>query len=141
VTNLPDGTTEHSLRRLFSPFGAVYRVSLSPPAEADHPVGIVQLDQVEDAEVAIGWLDGDVYGGLALGVEWAEPFVPPPDLRDLPATGGRVRDLRPRGQPLGGHQRVRVRVRWEPDRFGRFPVEPARYMNRFGSHPKTVSVI
>jgi hypothetical protein len=89
VTNLPDGTTEHDLRRLFSPFGVVYRVSLSPPAEADHPVGIVQLDRVEDAEVAIGWLDGDVYGGLALGVEWAEPFVPPPRSA-RPACDGRT---------------------------------------------------
>ncbi|RLM65908.1 eukaryotic translation initiation factor 3 subunit G [Panicum miliaceum] len=74
VSNLPEGTREPDLRRLLAPFGIVERVSLSPGSRS----GVVELDEVEDAEEAIGWLDGDVHGGRVLRVEWAVPFDPRP---------------------------------------------------------------
>jgi len=74
VTNLPEGTREPDLYNLLAPFGIVNRVSLSPGSRS----GVVELDQVEDAEEAIGWLDGEVHGGCVLRAEWAVPFDPRP---------------------------------------------------------------
>ena len=76
VTNLPEGTREPDLYNLLAPFGIVNRVSLSPGSRS----GVVELDQVEDAEEAIGWLDGEVHGGCVLRAEWAAPLPPPPPI-------------------------------------------------------------
>ncbi|OEL25986.1 hypothetical protein BAE44_0012995 [Dichanthelium oligosanthes] len=85
VTNLPEDTREPDLYDLFAPFGILDRVLLSSSAAAENEkpgsvgrFGIIEFEQVEDAEQAISWLDGDDYGGRVLRVEWVEPFVPPP---------------------------------------------------------------
>ncbi|KAF8703394.1 hypothetical protein HU200_032196 [Digitaria exilis] len=89
VTNLPEAiTTERDLYTLLAPFGIVLRVSLSDSeaASSNSPgrgrCGVVEFDQVEDAQEAIGWLSGDdpYYGNLGLRVEWLLPLdpLPPP---------------------------------------------------------------
>lgn len=78
VTNLPEETSEQDLNNLFFHFGFIDHLRLSPEDEEGRRrtlIGVVVFKQAEDAQRAVHLIDGYVYGGLVLRVEWAVPYV------------------------------------------------------------------
>ncbi|KAK3155054.1 hypothetical protein QOZ80_2BG0198250 [Eleusine coracana subsp. coracana] len=77
VTDLPENTCEHDLYNLFCQFGFMnrYYLALDEKAGSGMLCGIIEFEQREDAEVAISWINGHVYGGHSLQVKWATADV------------------------------------------------------------------
>jgi RNA recognition motif-containing protein len=75
VGNLPYSATEEALRDLFAPFGEVGQVKILTDRTTGKPRGFafVEMGQDEDAQKAIGALNGRDFGGRALNVNEARP--------------------------------------------------------------------
>ncbi|TVU28156.1 hypothetical protein EJB05_19665 [Eragrostis curvula] len=71
VTNLPENTCERDLYNLFFHFGVINNFYLILDEKTGSLCGIVEFDQREDAEMAISWINGHVYGEHTLQVKWA----------------------------------------------------------------------
>lgn len=75
VTNISEDTTEDDLKELFRPFGQLSRTYLAKDRETGASRGFAYVSYIrkEDAERAMGKLDGYGYDYLILSVEWAKP--------------------------------------------------------------------
>lgn len=109
VGNLPFSATEDELRELFSPYGAVARVSIMMDRETGRSRGFafIEMTNDEEAESAISGVNGSSLGGRALNVNEARPRG------ERPAGGygrGPSGPRSPRGGG-GGHDDYRGHVR------------------------------
>jgi RNA recognition motif-containing protein len=75
VGNLPYSVTEDEVRGLFSEFGEVQGVIIPTDRETGKPRGFafVEMAQDEDAERAIGAVNGRKIGGRVVNVNEARP--------------------------------------------------------------------
>jgi len=75
VTNLSEDTREQDLHDLFRPFGPISRTYIAYDRETGESRGFAFINFVnrDDAQKAIGALDGHGYDNLILRVEWAAP--------------------------------------------------------------------
>ena len=77
VGNLPYTANEDELRELFSQYGEVVSVSLVTDRETGRPRGFGFVEMpADDADEAIGALDGKDMGGRALRINEARPREP-----------------------------------------------------------------
>merc|ERR1719313_2228982 len=81
VTNISEDTTEADLQILFAPYGRIARIYLAKDRETMISRGFAFVSFVhrQDAERAIGALQGHGYDHLILKIEWAKPSAPKPD--------------------------------------------------------------
>lgn len=77
VGNLDFKTTEEDLRQLFSPYGAVDRVSIMTDRDTGRSrgFGFVEMANTEEGEKAIAALNGAQLGGRNINVNEARPKV------------------------------------------------------------------
>jgi RNA recognition motif-containing protein len=77
VGNLDFGATEESIRELFTPYGAVERVSLVTDRDTGRSRGFafVEMTDAAEADRAIAALNGVSLGGRALNINEAKPKV------------------------------------------------------------------
>ena len=77
VGNLDFHTTEDDLRQLFSPYGAIDRVSIMTDRDTGRSrgFGFVEMANNEDGEKAIAALNGTQLGGRNINVNEARPKV------------------------------------------------------------------
>jgi len=75
VGNLSFGTTEDSLRSLFTPYGAVDRVNIVTDRDSGQPRGFAFVEMSNDSEgnSAINGLNGHDLDGRSLNVNEARP--------------------------------------------------------------------
>jgi hypothetical protein len=75
VGNLSFGTTEDTVRSMFSSYGSVDRVNIVTDRETGHPRGFAFVDMSVDAEgnAAINGMNGRDVDGRALNVNEARP--------------------------------------------------------------------
>jgi cold-inducible RNA-binding protein len=99
VGNLDFGATEGDLRALFEPYGAVEKVSLMTDRDTGRSRGFafVEMTNANEADQAIGALNGTDLGGRALNVNEARPKT-----ERRPGGGGGG----------GGYPRQRREPRW-----------------------------
>ena len=81
VTNISEETTEADLQVLFAPYGRIARIYLAKDRETMISRGFAFVSFVhrQDAERAMGALQGHGYDHLILKIEWAKPSAPKPD--------------------------------------------------------------
>ena len=75
VGNIDFNTTEDDLRQLFSPYGAVDRVSIMTDRDTGRSrgFGFVEMANTEEGEAAIAALNGTQLGGRSINVNEARP--------------------------------------------------------------------
>lgn len=75
VGNLPFSSTEEALRNLFAQFGEVEQVKIMTDRETGKPRGFAFVEMVhdEDAQKAVGALQGKEFEGRVLTVNEARP--------------------------------------------------------------------
>jgi translation initiation factor 3 subunit G len=80
VTNISEETTEADLQVLFAPYGRIARIYLAKDRETMISRGFAFVSFVhrQDAERAMGALQGHGYDHLILKIEWAKPSAPKP---------------------------------------------------------------
>lgn len=95
VGNLDFKTTEEDLWQLFSPYGAVNRVSIMTDRDAGRSrgFGFVEMANTEDGEKAIAALNGTQLGARNISVNEARPKVDRSG-----RSGGSGKDKRDRGR-------------------------------------------
>ena len=75
IGNLPYGTSDNDLQKLFGPHGTVQSAQVIMDRDTGHSkgFGFVEMDRAEDAEAAIAALNGKDCGGRAITVNEAQP--------------------------------------------------------------------
>ena len=78
VGNLAFTTTDHDLRQLFEPYGAVEKINIITDRETGRSrgFGFVEMPDGRAAKAAITGLQGKELGGRALTVNEAKPREP-----------------------------------------------------------------
>ena len=78
VGNLPFSATDDEVRDLFSAYGAVSSVHLVTDRDTGRPrgFGFVEMESEEEADEAIGAVNGQDMGGRNLNVAEARPREP-----------------------------------------------------------------
>ena len=86
MTNISEDTTEADLQVLFAPYGRIARIYLAKDRETmvSRGFAFVSFVHKQDAERAMGALQGHGYDHLILKIEWAKPSAP----RETPAGEG-----------------------------------------------------
>lgn len=104
VTNLSEDTSEQDLAELFRPFGHTSRIYLAKDRKngASRGFAFINYSRHEDAQRAIGALDGHGYGHLILRVEWAKPREEREEGGGEGGEGGAASSGRPGGFGGGG---------------------------------------
>ncbi len=84
VGNLAFEVTESRLQELFAPYGSVQRAQLITDRDTGRSkgFGFVEMTTDQEAQAAIGGMNGQMVDGRALTVNEAKPK------EDLPRTGG-----------------------------------------------------
>jgi cold-inducible RNA-binding protein len=84
VGNLSFGVTEGQLQEMFSPYGSVQRAQLITDRDTGRSkgFGFVEMTTDQEAQAAIGGMNGQMVDGRALTVNEAKPR------EDRPRTGG-----------------------------------------------------
>jgi cold-inducible RNA-binding protein len=84
VGNLAFGVSESQLQELFAPYGSVQRAQLITDRDTGRSkgFGFVEMTTDQEAQAAIGGMNGQMVDGRALTVNEAKPK------EDRPRTGG-----------------------------------------------------